>query len=337
MRRPSRFATLMALLALLIVPGTAAANDRPWWSDTFGDGPCTLEAILVTDLAVRDGGLTVPDLIVEWAVREGHKLTPDGLWGPDGSIVAIPSDAVLGSCPVEVVPGLAVRVTGAIRGGGGVEPNPGGGAVTSPVFPGPVESAEQAWALVVTFDRRFAPIMPFDPEMIGASAWYEIAATKDLPTSLYFVTVTVGWGDCESGCIDRHVWRFTVTRDAVVTLVEEEGPQPPAEVFPGAGGGELPGGPAPDCVPPKGGMDEPAGPNDCPSFGGTGAGTIGSGGDPAVIDGPAPGSPLESSQVPAMAGPWGVLVATVGAGLGVLALAALVARRLSRRQSSPEA
>lgn len=37
------------------------------------------------------------------------------------------------------------------------------------------------------------------------------------------LTYSVGFGDCPSGCIDRHYWTFEVTSDGLVTLVEETG------------------------------------------------------------------------------------------------------------------
>jgi hypothetical protein len=323
MRRISRLSAVVALLALLMVPGTAAATDRPWWADAMGDGPCTLEALIVTDLAVADGGLSLPDLILDWAVRDGYRLTPEGILGPDGTTVPVPANATLGSCPVELVPGLAVRVAGAFRGGGAIG-EPGGGVVggTRPPLVGPIESPEQAWEAVVIFDPRFAGIGPLDRDMIGASAWYEVASTKDLPTSQYFVTITVGWGDCQAGCIERHTWRFTVGRDASIVLDADEGPVPPPDVFPGAGAGNGAG----DCIPPRGGMDGTTGSGECPNLGGP-------------IKEPPPGSiddAVEMSQASMFEGPWGVLVVTFGAGLGVLGLAAIVARHLARRAGSPE-
>jgi hypothetical protein len=65
------------------------------------------------------------------------------------------------------------------------------------------------------------------------------------------VTITKGWGDCQAGCISRHVWVFQVDGTGTVDLVEErgdplegavdgDGPVPPVEV-PAAGGPWLVG------------------------------------------------------------------------------------------------
>src|SRR6185503_9466731 len=50
----------------------------------------------------------------------------------------------------------------------------------------------------------------------------------------YAVTIEVGWGDCPSGCVNRHRWAFAVTPEGVVTLMGEQGPPVPAGL-PGGG------------------------------------------------------------------------------------------------------
>ena len=52
----------------------------------------------------------------------------------------------------------------------------------------------------------------------------------------FIVSVTVGWGDCQSGCIDKHTWQYAVAPDGTVTLQSEAGPEPPSDAFPDAGG-----------------------------------------------------------------------------------------------------
>jgi hypothetical protein len=92
--------------------------------------------------------------------------------------------------------------------------------------PGEVGSAEEAVALVLASDPRFANIGPLDPDMIGQSAWYTVDPVSDGWT----VTVTIGWGDCPSGCIEKHVWTYSVTRSGEVTLMSEGGPPVPSDL-----------------------------------------------------------------------------------------------------------
>jgi hypothetical protein len=76
-----------------------------------------------------------------------------------------------------------------------------------------------AVARVLAQDPRFAGMVPLDPDLIGQSAWYEVG-----PAVVgWRVSVTIGWGDCQAGCISRHVWVYDVDADGTVTLVEERG------------------------------------------------------------------------------------------------------------------
>jgi hypothetical protein len=73
-------------------------------------------------------------------------------------------------------------------------------------------------------------MVPLRPDMIGQSSWYEAFADGDG----YAVNITVGQGDCEAGCIDRHTWRYHVTADGTVELTGEDGE--PVDVPPASGG-----------------------------------------------------------------------------------------------------
>jgi hypothetical protein len=96
---------------------------------------------------------------------------------------------------------------------------------TGPAAP-TVASAEDAAALVVASDPRFEGAIPRDPQMIGASRWWEASANDD---GSYTVKVTIGWGDCPAGCINQHTWTYRVGRDGALKLVEETGvPVPPS-------------------------------------------------------------------------------------------------------------
>lgn len=101
-------------------------------------------------------------------------------------------------------------------------PTPGGS--------GTVTSVAHAAALVFASDPRWAQMIPLRPDMIGQSSWYEAFESADGFT----VNITVGQGDCQAGCIDRHTWQYNVDQGGTVELVGEDGP--PIAVQPGGGG-----------------------------------------------------------------------------------------------------
>ena len=121
------------------------------------------------------------------------------------------------------------------------------GASSAPTLaPATITSVEAAAARVQEFNPSLAGIGPKDPNLIGGCCWWEGAEKGDG----YTVTFEVGWGDCQSGCIERHSWTYAVDRDGAVTLVDESGSPVPADL-PGGGsggggsggaGGILPGG-----------------------------------------------------------------------------------------------
>ena len=105
--------------------------------------------------------------------------------------------------------------------GPGPSPSPSSAPTSTPT-PAPateVTSAAQAAALVFASDERFARIQPLRGDLIGQSAWYD--ASED--ATGFSVVITVGAGDCQAGCIERHTWSYHVDRDATVTLVGEQG------------------------------------------------------------------------------------------------------------------
>jgi hypothetical protein len=99
----------------------------------------------------------------------------------------------------------------------------------SPSLPpvGSVSSPAQA-AAVVFAHERIGRMGPLQADLIGQSAWYE--AFED--ASGYVVKLTVGAGDCQAGCIERHTWTYHVDPDGTVTLLSDEGADiglPPAD------------------------------------------------------------------------------------------------------------
>ncbi len=124
--------------------------------------------------------------------------------------------------------------SGAASLGPGSSPAPSAGAASPAPAPSlePVTDAEDAVARVVAFDPRLTGIMPLDPDFIGQSSWYEVSRVE----GGYRVDVTIGWGDCPAGCIDRHTWSYLVADDGRVALVDEEGEPVPSSEWPSPAG-----------------------------------------------------------------------------------------------------
>jgi hypothetical protein len=122
-----------------------------------------------------------------------------------------------------------------------------GAASTAPPTIGPsaapttIATIEDAVGRVVEENPAFEGIGPNDPDIIGGCCWWDGTETGDG----FSVTFEVGWGDCPSGCIDRHRWTYTVSRDGAVALIDESGSPVPSGL-PGAGDGTgdgiIPGG-----------------------------------------------------------------------------------------------
>jgi Carboxypeptidase regulatory-like domain len=128
-----------------------------------------------------------------------------------------------------------VLITAAIVAGcasSATQPSPSPAPPSGP--PVPITTPEAAMAAVVAAQPKFAGIGPRDPDLIGQSAWYEAKPASGV--GAFVVTVSVGWGDCQSGCIERHTWTYAVAPDGSVRLLSETGDPPPPGVLPvGAG------------------------------------------------------------------------------------------------------
>ena len=90
-----------------------------------------------------------------------------------------------------------------------------------------VSSAADAAALVIATNPTFTGTMELRPDVIGASRWW---TATPLATGGYRVELTVGWGDCMAGCIERHVWTFDVDANGGVRLVSETGDPVPSDL-----------------------------------------------------------------------------------------------------------
>ena len=100
--------------------------------------------------------------------------------------------------------------------------------------PATISSPEAAAARVKAVNPSLEGIDAENPDLIGGCCFWEAVATADG----YEVTFEVGWGDCPSGCIDRHRWTYAVSQNGGVELVSESGPEVPSDV-PGGGGGST--------------------------------------------------------------------------------------------------
>jgi hypothetical protein len=99
-----------------------------------------------------------------------------------------------------------------------------------------ITSPQAAAAAVIGSDPRFAGLTAQDPNLIGQCCFYTVTSAADG----YVVTIEVGWGDCQAGCIDRHHWTYSVRTDGTIHLDREDGPPVPAGV-PGSSGGTTGG------------------------------------------------------------------------------------------------
>jgi hypothetical protein len=117
--------------------------------------------------------------------------------------------------------GVLAACSGAAAPSASPVPSASGGLVTTEA---------EAVAAVVAHEPRFEGIMPRDADMVGQSSWYEVAPASGV--GAFLVAITVGWGDCPSGCIDEHTWVYAVLPDGSVTLQRESGDAVPPDAWP---------------------------------------------------------------------------------------------------------
>lgn len=114
----------------------------------------------------------------------------------------------------------------------------GGGATTPPSNPptarptptpitAPASTKEEAATLVLATNPIFSGTTEFDPDMIGGSRWWK---ATPLDGGGWSIEVTIGWGDCPAGCIERHVWTYEVRPTGAVELVSESGDPVPSDL-----------------------------------------------------------------------------------------------------------
>lgn len=112
--------------------------------------------------------------------------------------------------------------------------NPAGSTTPTTGPPVPVTTPEGAVAAVIAREPRLTGITLLDPDLIGQGTFYEVAAASGV--GAFVVKVSVGWGDCPAGCINRHDWLYAVQPDGTVVLQSEGGDPVPADAWPSPGG-----------------------------------------------------------------------------------------------------
>jgi hypothetical protein len=129
--------------------------------------------------------------------------------------------------PLMVIAAMIVVISGCAGAASATfpVPGPGGLRVTQPA---------QAVARVFAQEPRLTGIQPFDSGLIGQSNWYTVDAASGV--GAFVVKVRIGWGDCESGCIDEHTWTFAVAPDGAVTVLSDEGQPVPPDAWPSSPG-----------------------------------------------------------------------------------------------------
>ena len=90
-----------------------------------------------------------------------------------------------------------------------------------------VSSPGDAAALVIATNPMFTGAMAEDPNTIGASKWW---VATPLANGGYEIVITVGWGDCMAGCIERHTWTYEVAADGTLELIADEGDPVPSDL-----------------------------------------------------------------------------------------------------------
>jgi len=122
--------------------------------------------------------------------------------------------------------GLAFVLVLAACAAAGASPAPTVRPTPTPIAAN-VASPQDAAAIVIASNPVFAGTTQLNPDVIGASKWWTAAPLTD---GGYQIEITVGWGDCMAGCIERHMWTYEVKRDGALRLISEQGDEVPVDL-----------------------------------------------------------------------------------------------------------
>jgi hypothetical protein len=128
--------------------------------------------------------------------------------------------------PVAALVLATVAACGGTGGPPSAAPTPSARPPPTPVT-AEVAAPGDAAALVIAANPIFAGAMPENPDTIGASKWW---VATPLAEGGYEIVITVGWGDCMAGCIERHTWTYEVSPDGAVELISDEGDPVPSDL-----------------------------------------------------------------------------------------------------------
>jgi hypothetical protein len=98
-------------------------------------------------------------------------------------------------------------------------------AACSPTPAGSAITAAEALGLVRAQDPLFTGVQANHPEAIGQAAWFEQTETDEG----WEIVIRIGWGDCPSGCINEHRWRYAVSAAGEVAIIDESGTPLPTD------------------------------------------------------------------------------------------------------------
>ena len=96
--------------------------------------------------------------------------------------------------------------------------------------PAVITEPAQAVVRVILAEPRLTGIVAFGANLIGQASWYKVTPASGV--GVFVVEVRVGWGDCQAGCIDEHLWVYAVGLDGTVSTVSEKGAPVPATAWP---------------------------------------------------------------------------------------------------------
>ncbi len=141
----------------------------------------------------------------------------------------------LGRRLAAAVVAVALGAAACTASGGSASPPAAGSSASSSPSPAPAATggatlnpaagAAAAFDAVRARSPWFDGIGPKSATAIGQASWWEATAGGG---GSWRVAITVGWGDCPSGCVSRHVWRWAVGADGSVAFAGETGPAVPA-------------------------------------------------------------------------------------------------------------
>jgi hypothetical protein len=130
--------------------------------------------------------------------------------------------------PIAILGIVTVLLTGCGASSGAMPGASPAASAPAPVPTNPVDDPEEAAQRVFAANPLISRVQAFDPDLAGQCCWYDVRTVADG----YRVVIEVGWGDCQSGCIERHRWTYAVAQDGTSRLLAEDGASLPPGPLP---------------------------------------------------------------------------------------------------------